>query len=173
VVNQPLVNQPLVNQPLVNQPLVEEHFEAQLDLVEQSLLPLTAPGADLADEHSVFVEHLLAQSDLPLTAPGAALAASAQQPDFFSPTAPGAAALVAEHSVLAEQHSAFLAPTAPGAEVWVLLHAARRATIESEAMVVIFIKQSPCNSLQSPNLRPRTFGVPGSGLAWTTRNARD
>jgi hypothetical protein len=66
--------------------LLAGHFEAQSDL------PLTAPGAALAAEHSVLVAQLLAQSDLPLTAPGAALAASAQQPDFFSPTAPGAAA---------------------------------------------------------------------------------
>ncbi|MEY4117473.1 MAG: hypothetical protein RLZZ116_801, partial [Planctomycetota bacterium] len=100
--------------------LLAGHLAAHSDLAEHSDLPLTAPGADLADEHSVFAEHLLAQSDLPLTAPGAAvdvaLAASAQQPDFFSPTAPGAAALLAEHSDLAAQHSDFLAPTAPGAE---------------------------------------------------------
>jgi hypothetical protein len=84
--------------------------------------------------HSVLAEH----SDLPLTAPGAAvvLAVSEQQPDFFSPTAPGAAA-----AFLVAQHSDLVAPTAPGAELCVVVQAPRKATRERAAMVVIFIEE--------------------------------
>jgi hypothetical protein len=145
--------------------LVAGHFEAQLDLAEQSDLPLTAPGAAFVAEQSAFAE----QSDLPLTAPGAALAeqsalvpqlfsptapgaALAEQslfvPQLFSPTAPGAAAVEhfeAQSPFAVAQQPDLVVPTAPGAAVFCeLAHAPRKAIAERAARVAIFfIEESP------------------------------
>lgn len=124
--------------------MVAGHFDAQLDLAEQSLLPLTAPGADFAAEHSLFAEQsvLVPQLFSP-TAPGAAFAAehsllAAQQPLFFSPTAPGAAALSLQVLLHLPEQSALLVPTAPGAVVFcVLEQAARKAKAERAARVAM------------------------------------
>jgi hypothetical protein len=130
--------------------LVEEHFEAQLDLVEQLLLPLTAPGADLAAEHSVLAAE---QPDFSPTAPGAAVFAAehsdfAEQSAFFSPTAPGAAAVehLDEQSAFAvAQQPDFFSPTAPGAVVfWVLAQAPRKAkAVRAARVAIVFIEESP------------------------------
>jgi hypothetical protein len=125
------------------QPLVAGHFEAQPDLVEQSLLPLTAPGADLAAEHSDFAEQsaFVPQLFSP-TAPGAAFAAehsllAAQQPLFVSPTAPGAA-LSLQVLLHLPQQSALLVPTAPGAVVFcVEVQAPRKAKAVRAARVAM------------------------------------